>query len=449
MKKLSTLTLTGVGTNALLERNKLELGKGRLMKGVRLIMRVLLANASGGSVTLTDTQRQDFLNGYRLTLSYGRNNRRKPYNAMRLPRLQRIARYMLGSEWEGYGNTTTGLGRALANGATHEVKLHVVVPTGYFWQLGQHGKFLGVGRTQARTMQLFIERTADTLPAGLTVSGAVTFEVVPDEVVRPVPDTWWYLPEWVEQDETDKVAKVQAGLPLYLAERSATLTASLITDMAMRFDEDVDELHRGVSALEAYSQAIYDLPNVPADADLADRETPLYYVPPGTELRELVAGRLRFEQVTKTLSTAALGLLYVPVPGDAELREDVQDAAGKNGRNKTLKAVSAAAALGLEIPEHLYPFLPFYLYDQDDKEFERFPGLLSDGSGPADVFLPQSVLARARAALDQYSLTGEAKQAEDTVRAVALAVPGAVQDTRGFSRRGSDILNQVRVTLAG
>jgi hypothetical protein len=449
MRKLSTLTLSGVGTNATLERGKLELGKGRLMKGIRLIMRILITNTSGGTVTLTDAQRQNLLAGYSLTLSYGRNNRRKPYNSMPLTRLQRIARYMLGSEWEGYGNTTTGLGRAMATGATHEVKLHVVVPTGYAWFLGQHGKFLGVGRTQAKTMALFLERKADTLPAGLAVSGNVTFEVVPDEAVRPAPDTWWYLPEWAEQDETDKVAKAPAGLPLYWAERSATLAASLITDMAMKFIEDEDELHRGVSALEAYAQALYDIPNVPAEADLSDRETPLYIIPPGTELRELVAGTLRFEQVTKTLGTAALGLLYVPLPGDSEVREDVQDAAGKNGRNKTLRAVNAAVALGLELPEHLYGFMPFYLYDQQDEGYERFPGHVSDGSQPGDVYVPQSAIERARAMLDLYRMKGEAKLAEGVIRQVSLAVPGAAQDTRGFSRRGSDVLNQLRALLEG
>ncbi len=445
MRKLSTLTLTGVGTNALLERGKLELGKGRLMKGVRLIMRVLIANASGGAVTFTDTQKQSFLDGYRLTLSYGRNGRRKPYNAMRFTRLQRLARYMLGSEWEGLGNTSTGLGRSLANGATHEVKVHVVVPTGYLWQLGREGKLFGVGRTQARTMQLELKRETDTLPTGCTVSGAVTFEVVPDEVSRPGPESWWYMPEWTEQDETDKVARMPPGAPLYLAERSATLAASLITDMALHCDGE--ELHRGVSALEAYQQALYDIPNVPAEADVSDRETPLFIIPPETELRDLLSGVLRFEQITKTLATAALGLLAIPIPGDTEVREDVQDAAGKNGRNKTLRATNAAVALGLELPHHLYPYMPFFLFDQDDKEFERFPGLVSDGSATADVFIPVSVLERVRAALGLHRAAGEAKQAEDVIRSVALAVPGAVQDTRGFSRRGSEVLNQVRVAI--
>jgi hypothetical protein len=91
--------------------------------------------------------------------------------------------------------------------------------------------------------------------------------------------------------------------------------------------------------------------------------------------------------------------------------------------------------------------MPFFLFDQDDKEFERFPGLVSDGSATADVFIPVSVLERVRAALGLHRAAGEAKQAEDVIRSVALAVPGAVQDTRGFSRRGSEVLNQVRVAI--
>ncbi|ATB36290.1 hypothetical protein CYFUS_001704 [Cystobacter fuscus] len=447
MKKLSTLTLTGQGTQALLEKGKLVLGKGRLMQGIRALMTVSIANASGTSRALTDAERQSFLDGYSLKLSYGKNGRRTPYNMLTLTRLQRIARFLYGSEWEGYTSTTMGLARTLTTGATTQVQLYVTIPTGRLWQLGAQRRLFGVGRTQAAGMQLELFRKVDVLPSGFTVSGNVTFDIIPDDYSKKGPEQWTYLPEWLEVDETDKVARLPRGCVLLAVERSSTLAASQLTDIAAFVDGE--ELYTNMSAAQAYTQVL-DLPNQPAEGDISDRETVLYSITSDMELRDWLSGNFRVEQITKTLGTTRLGGLVIPIPEHGEVLADVADAAGKNGRNKTLKAVSAAAYYGIaggELPHSLYPYLPMVLLDTDDKEFQRFPGLVSQGGGATDVYLPGSLIANGRAMYAQAMANQEPALAEDVVRQAALAVPGCVQDTHGLSRQGSPVLTSVRALL--
>jgi hypothetical protein len=448
MKKLSTLTLTGQGTQALLEKGKLVIEKGRVMQAIRALVTVNIANASGNSRALTDTEKQSFLEGHSIKLSYGRNGRRKPYNMLPLTRIQKLARFLLGSEWEGYGNSVTGLARTLTNGATTQVQFYATIPTGRLWQLGELRRLFGVGRTQAKGMQLEWFRKSDTLPTGFSVSGNITVDIIPDDYSKKGPEVWTYLAEWHEVDETDRVAKLPPGGVMLAVERSAPLASTALTDV--RAAVDAEELYTNMSPVTAYTQVL-DLPNFPAEADISDRETVLYQVTPDMQLRDWLSGVFTLEQITKDLGTCKLGGLILPVPEDNEVREDVQDASGKNGRNKTLKAINAATFYGLdggELPHSLYPYMPMVLVDPDDKEFQRYPGMVSQDGGPADVYIPDSVLASARSMYAAFLANGETRNAEDVVRQAGLAVPACAQDTHGLSRTGSPVLTAVRAQFA-
>jgi len=448
MKKLSTLTLTGQGTQALLEKGKLVIEKGRVMQAIRCLMTVNITNSSGSSRALTDTERQNFLDGYALKLSYGRNGRRKPYNMLTLTRVQKIARFLMGSDWEGYGNAVYGLARTLANGGTTQVQCYVTIPTGRLWQLGELRRLFGVGRTQAKGMQLEVFRKSDVLPTGFSVAGNVTLDIIPDDYSKKGPEVFTYLPEWHETDETDRVARLPRGCVLLAVERTTPLASSALTDIAVRVGKE--ELYTNMSAVTAYTQFL-DLPNIPAEADISDRETVLYQVTSDMQLRDWLSGVFEVEQITKTLGTTKLGGLIIPIPEDAEVREDVQDAAGKNGRNKTLKAISAATFYSLangELPHSLYPYVPMVLVDTEDKEFQRFPGMVSEDGRPAEVFIPDTVLANARAMYAAFLANGEARNAEDVVRQAALASPACVQDEFGLSRAGSLVLTATRALFA-
>ncbi|MFE8599828.1 hypothetical protein [Archangium violaceum] len=448
MKKLSTLTLTGQGTQALLEKGKLIIEKGRVMQAIRCLMTVSIANASGTSRAWTDAEKQTFLDGYSLKLSYGRNGRRKPYNMLTFTRMQKIARFLLGSEWEGYNNSVYGLSKTLTNSAATAVQFYVTIPTGRLWQLGVLRRLFGVGRTQAKTMQLEVFRKTDALPSGFTVSGNVTLDIIPDDYSKKGPEQWTYLPEWHEVDETDKKAFLPSGGVLLAVERSTPLASTTLTDVAVRVGQE--EQYTNMSAVEAYTQFL-DLPNVPAEADISDRETVLYQVTSDMQLRDWLSGRFELEQITKTLGTTRLGGLIIPIPEDQEIREDVQDAAGKNGRNKTLKAINAATVYSLEdgqLPHSLHPYMPMVLVDTDDKEFQRYPGMVSEDGRPAEVFVPDTVLASARAAYAAFMANREEKNGADVVKQLALAVPGCVQDVYGLSRTGSLVLTAVSRLVA-
>jgi hypothetical protein len=103
--------------------------------------------------------------------------------------------------------------------------------------------------------------------------------------------------------------------------------------------------------------------------------------------------------------------------------------------------------LGMELPHRLYPYLPVFFYDPDDKEFQKYPGLMSADGELAQPYIPESVKENAQGLIASYRAKGEALAAEDVTRNVALAVFGAVQDVHGLANKSSPILDQVRATL--
>ena len=446
MKSLGTISLESVGAVKQFERGKHILEKGKSMAGVYCKFTFLLANASGSNVTLSATQKQSMLAGYKATLSYGKNGRRRPYNALPLNKLQRVSRFYVGQDWEGY-TSTAGLGATLTNGGTTSCVLWVFLPTSRIWHNAKMRKVFGVGRTQAATMALELKRETDTLPTGVTVSGAVNVEIIPLDMSGPY-DRWTYLPEYVERNDTSKRALLPVGRPEYVAEISAAGASTQLTDVTVAVDQE--PLYEKFSAYNWYIATKLAIPNIPSEADPSDYETPLLMWTPDQEWMDLPTGEFSLYQDTQTVGTVQLRALIAPVPGDDEIREDLEDAAGAKGRNKPLKAVSLGAVFDIpDLKAKDYPYLPFALFDADDKEFQRYPGLVAgvgDGS-KAEPYIPDSVRELAMARIAEHRAKGEEKLAEDVIQNVALAVPGAVQDVRGFAKNGSPIYAQVKAAL--
>jgi hypothetical protein len=446
MKSLGTLNLDTNGAVKHFEREKLIIEKGKMMLGVFAKMTIPLANASGGNITLSDTQKQSFLATPKLTLSYGKAGRRRPYNDITLNKLQRISRVYVGQDWEGYTGSTSGLGQVLTNGATTSCTLWVFIPTSRAWHSAMMRKVFGVGRTQAKTMALEFKRgNSDGLPAGVTISGGITVDIIPLTVSAPF-DRWLYLPEYIEIDETSKVAKLPAGLAEYVAEITAAGASTALTDVTAKVDDEV--LYEKFNVYSWYTATVLTVPNIPSEADPSDRETILHWHRPEMDWTDLPTGVFSLEQNTKTLPTAQLRALIAPIPTDDEIREDVQECAGARGRNKPLKAVSIGAVLDIpNLKAKHYPYLPFCLFDADDKEFQQYPGMVSTGAERAEPFIPESVKERAMSLIADYLAKGERAMAEDVKRKTALAIPGAVQDVRGFARNGSPVYAQVGASL--
>jgi hypothetical protein len=439
MQRVKTLTLTAGGQDVL-ERGRLNLDKGKAMRGIRLKATFPVVKSDAGTTTLSSAMKLALLNALIISVRYGRNLRRAPLNNVLGGMIRFLARYLLGTEVEGYSDATYGFGKTIAASSTTNVTVYLVIPTGWFWQLmlgGLPAGFFGVGRSQAKTLQLDVRRQAsDPLtPLGATLSvGTVTIDVMPD-VVSCKGDRWTVLPELVDTTVTDIEKTFDDGLPLLLVEKTAVHASSTFTELEVSIDEE--PIHAQVTPQDVLTEW-NDQPKglVSSEYDISDTYTLLYWVAVDKKMKDLPSGQLKFRQPRKDLASMSLAYLFVPVVRESELREEVEDVASVI-RKKTVRGVSSAQ-LSPGIFESRQQFAaPFVHFDEDDSEFERYPGLVAVPGGKADVYIPNSILASARSAVAQAKGNGEQLKAAQIAQQVALAVPGSVQSGRGFSKVGS------------
>jgi hypothetical protein len=437
MRKHATLTLPADGNQAKLERGKLDIERGKAMRGLRLKLTIPVANTSGGDGALAAADRETLLDDFQFNVSYGSRGQWKPFAAVKGARIHREARAAYGSEIEGYADTTTGLAQTISNGATDTLVCYLPIPLGAWWWLDQVNH-LGMGRSQAATLELEIRRLASAIKTGFAISGSVTAEVIPD-LVSAKGDRWSFGPEYLERDETDKTARFPDGLPLRLSERTAVHASSSLTNIDVGIDDEV--IHSQVSPAELITE-YNDSPLLPAIASLADVETLLYSPAHPVRFVDLPSGSVHVTQNVKNLATALYSLLYLPIPTAEEIATEVEYIATVI-RKKTIRAVSLPTVEGWRIPTRLRPYVPFVLFDEDDREFEQFPGLVAEPGRRADITCPSSYLAAAKGAYGAHKAKGENKAASAIIKEVAVAIPGAVQSGRGFRRNRSDILLRV------
>lgn len=429
MRKLTSLALPAApGATVKLDRGRLVIAKGKHVVGLRLKATVALANTSGGAVVLSDAQKQALLALLTFNLSYGRGGNFRPYQGVNGARLHMLQRFCYGSEMEGYNDAATGLSKSLPNGQTTSLVFWPIIPTGKLWMLEDARNAFGLGRSQCQTLELEVRLGSSiTVLTGVVLSGAVTFELAPDEAPAK-SDRWFPCYEWSEQTEVDKVARLAEGLPLLIAELSAVHASSVITDFSFHIDDEV--IHEQVSPQEAIT-GYNDSATAPAAASVVDRVTQLYAVSNDVRLRDLPTGQPRFTQNKKDLATANIGQLTIPIRSESELFSEFEHAAN-NLRRKTLKAVSSFQVDGIDVPDRLRFASPATLFDEDDKEFELYPGVEVKLGGKARYIVPQSILDRSNTLYAQHKSRGENKAAEDVIRRIAAVSPGAVQSGRGF-----------------
>lgn len=441
MRKVTTLTIAAASGNARMLQGTLDIGKGKKLRGLRLKCVVPIANASGGSVTLSDAQKQVLFSLISCSLRYGRSKTHIPLEAQDFRRVHRLARYCYGSEIEGYTDSTTGLGRALADGATTNVTFYMLIPTGMLWMFEGEKNFLGCGPSQCRTIELEINRGAsNTILTGVTISGSVTVDVIPD-VWSARGDQWSWIPEFRTFDDTAPEVELPDGFPLLVVERTAVHASSTLTNISTWIEDE--PLNEQVSPAEAITE-YNDAPTLPSAASLADRETLIYAIANTVRMRDVPSGRFRIRQNVKDLATIQLGLYYVPVKPQAAVNEELEHVA-RVIRGKAVKATSLAAVEGANVPERLTPFVPFVILDEQDPAYNAAPGVKAGPTGTAQVVIPPGVIAAAREA--SAKLGGGAGSAEATIRHVAAAIPGAVQSGRGFGRGYSQTYQQVAAAL--
>jgi len=426
MKKFSTLTLTGPSTSAKAERGKIEIEKGFKSPGLKLKVTVALANASGGNVTLTDAQKQALFAQLQFDLTYGKNGQHKPYMNVDFRVLNHLARLCYGSEIEGYSDSTTGLAQEIANSATDVMVFYPTIPLGKGWFFKRLQDAMGMGRSQLRTLELTLRRTATAaIATGVTISGNITVELIPD-LVPCEGDHWYTCPAYLEVDETDKTTKLPAGLALLIAERTAVHASSSLTNVSLKFDQQI--WHDQVSPAEIATEFL-DVHDLPSTALLTDRWTVLYMLTGRTPMEHLPSGEVRITQNVKDLATFKAAYVYIPIVADEAVASDVEHVA-TSLREKTVRASVMNAS---DFPNRLAPFLGYRLLDTDDKEYERSAGKQSAPGGVAFNAIPNGLKLAAKAQAALHSSNNEARAADDVAKRVASQVPGAVQSARGFA----------------
>lgn len=446
-KKPISMSLPSDGSIDKVERGKIELSKGLGCKGLRLKMVIPLANSSGGSITMSDAQKQLVLANFLATLTWGPNGKRMPYVANDLRVIQRACRTLYGTEFEGYTDTSTGMGRALPNSATTNVTVYVVVPLGFFWKLRKPA-LLAFGRSQTKSVQLEMRRLGTVvIVSGLVISGTVSIDVMPDEVPMKFDQVSPGI-EYSENDETDKKAKLPEGMPLIVEERTAVHASSTLSNISVKID-DLD-VHDQVSPAELITEA-NDVPNYPAEAATTDRVTHLYVINGqggSVELKDLPTGTPQVVQNVKDLATIKLSQFSIPILPLEEINSMLEHAAGKQGRGKKLRAVSTNLLYKLGLGSNAAFAAPFALVDEDDDEFERYPGQIAAVGQKADVAVPSSVLNEAKRRYAIHKGANEHKAAENVLAELTATIPGAVQSARGFKRGDVSMLERVKREIA-
>lgn len=442
MRKYTTLTLNGAGTQASMLRGSLRTPKGQLAPGITLKCTFPIANASGGSKTLSDAEKQTLLSRFSIVeLSYGAGStRRNLFAARTFARIHAEMRRAYQSEAEGYTDTVNGLQKAMADAQTHNLVLYLTIPTGKFRALEEQAGLinkLGMGKSQLETVALTIEQTSAAVATGVTIANGATFVVMPD--LKPCRgDVYYVVPEYKEHDEPTEQAVLPDGFPLAVSLRNSVQASTTVTNFSLQVDGAV--VHDQVNPSEALVP-VADDPGLPSAGLMTDRETILYAITNGMRMRDLPTGRVLFRQNVKDLATAQLSFVIVPLASSEAWKNEVE-ALAKDVRRKTVKVVSMADVEGLDVPDNFKPFLPFIVFDQDDAEFERFSGLAAAPGEEAKIVVPQTVAARAKAQIAEHEANGENRAAAKVLKRVASAIPGAITNGRGFAR-GSEALKAV------
>lgn len=444
MKRVHTISfVAGAGARGQMTRGQLSLDKGKCMRALRCKFTIPINNTTGGPVTLSDAQKQTLFGLFLAAISYGKDGKHKPFDNIDLARLHRCARFAFGSEIEGYTDATTGLARSLPNAATTNVVVYMLVPLGYLWFLeNRDSRLFGMGRSQAKSLQVEISMTGVTIAANLAVSGTVQIELFPQtESVKG--DPWGAVPYWRQNDTTADEIEGPDGLPLLVTERTAVHASSSLTSLNVMVDGEV--IHEAMNPQDMITE-YNDFALATAAGSLVDRETVLYAVgpSPGGSLADLPTGKVKVKQVVKNLATFLAGYYYLPIIDAGDVK-DALDFSTKQGlRNKELKATSLRVARGAGGPNRLDAVMGFILFDREDREWEQFPGLaLGPGESEPRLVLPDGLRERVQKTYNMHKAANELKAGDEVIKQLAAAVPGAVPSGRGIGKGSSPVFDRV------
>jgi hypothetical protein len=443
MRKGESKTLTGTNTTAQFPRGAFTVPKGQAAIAALFKVRVTITKAAGDAA-LTAAQQRTFLQGFDLTMTWGFQQQHNPYNKVTFLELRDLVRNGLGSDMEGYNNATTGLGQTFTAGGL-EATFYLRVPfTALGWQDQTILELPGVGPTQAQTMVFELRRNTVTLPTNFAISGSVTLDIIPECVPCGV-DKVTPIPHFQRTTHTERIINTLApGFYALIFETTAAHASTSMTDVTLQM-EGQEPLYDKVSPAELIVRYDDTRSYFPSEADISDLYTIIWAVPPGANLASLPVGKPIFTQNTHSLATLNLCSWYYPLVPPQAVEADLREFSKLRG-NERLYAVSCGTLFKVASTKAQQFALPFALFGDADRESEQYSSLATPGPmGPVQVTVPASIrerfgVLRQLKALEPLSL-------EDDVQEVALAVPYAVQSTRGL-KVGSAYLDVVRQLLS-
>lgn len=442
--KLNSKSLTGSQTNVTFERGSIDLEPGRKMLAAVLKMTIPVQNSTGGALALSDANRQLLLSLFLINVTCGAKSMilQQPYQNVDFRRIHTIARECFNKEVKGYADAVNGLATSMANNATTNEVLYLPVPLGQAWWLrGDYRDMWGCGRSQSKLIEIFIKQTGTAIAAGWAINGNVSIELEP-YCVDSAADVWSPLPVYEEKDEVNKRLELPGGLPLSLHERTQPQASDPLTGVSLSIGN-----HKVFQLLAAADRAFqFEMAQgLTASGYPSDRETVIYEVTDGeVSFEDSWSGAPTLVQDIKDLATFKAAYFYVPVLDPEKLTKHV-DYVAKNIAHSNVKFVSMADATGMKVPDELRPYVPYNIYREGDVEFEKFAGMagFTDDTMPR-VAVPKSMLARSKRLVADLTEHKEVAAAADVAKRVAVAVPGAVEDTAGLKKGNSAVLNTVR-----
>lgn len=427
-EKIKTLTLTGPNTDDTVEVGRFRVGLNKMMQAIRCKMTIKVHNANAGTKTLSAALKLALLAAITADLKYGATLARKPYKTLGFDVLRKLQRDCFNKDVNGYSDTTSGLGKTLIAAGDTTLTIYPLIPTGAWYKDRARRRFWGVGRSQAKSMQLTIKRLAGDpltpIDPDLSLTGNITIDIIPLEATTK-GDRWSYFYEYDERSIQDKEATFIDGLPLLAEERTATQANTTISEILVKVGDEV--------VAQQVSPADYVTDYTDAEGlveNLTDTNTLMYATKPGDELSNLPSGPLLISEPKQELNPFKVSSFIVPVPSETEIKADVEWVATQ--RKETVKAVSSYVTEGgKKLPTRLQFACPMVFFAEAESEYERYAGWVASPEGKAGAFMPHTALKTAKGIVADAAAHGEKKKAEHVVNEAALAIPGVVQSGHG------------------
>jgi hypothetical protein len=364
------------GGEASQPRGKMKMEPGKICYG--LVAKFEFPVTSTGNAQLNAAQRLTVLSA--LTFSFkpslSLTEKINTYEGNSLLVIRDDCKRLLGRDYEGVDDTTTGLGTSFTGAQTKTLSLTVYLPLAYATAIEEARKIMGLGYNQLLDSSALLKFGADPFKAA--TSGALT-------VSNP---TVTFGPLW-EKGHRRFIGvplvfeeKVNAGSKVIETDPGFILSCEQMTPLA---DEDLGLLTVQVgkpgsdyvqtTAAEATADAIqvqYERGGVGSPASTVKSNRTLLRAIGPTAVGNIQAGRVK---VLKTGSEEwKLRVVRLPYLTTQQVMDLVKAEASTLPPGKQLVAVCAATYDGVDINPEQYGMSGFVCFESDEAEFNEYSG---------------------------------------------------------------------------